>query len=40
MASKVKKRKKPTKCWEGYSHKWHGKAHFKKGKDGDRVRDC
>jgi|ETNvirenome_2_60_1030617.scaffolds.fasta_scaffold30054_5 hypothetical protein len=40
MATKKTKRKKPTSCWDGYSHRWNGKAHFKKGKDGKRVRDC
>jgi hypothetical protein len=40
MARKSGKRKKATSCWENHSNYWGGKHHYKKGKNGDRVRDC
>lgn len=40
MATKKTKRKKADSCWDGYSNYWGGQHHYKKGKNGDRVRDC
>ena len=39
MAKKTK-RKQADSCWEGYSNYWDGQHHYKKGKNGDQVRDC
>ena len=40
MARKKTKRKEADSCWEGYSNYWDGQHHYKKGKNGDQVRDC
>jgi len=37
---KRKKKKEADSCWDGYSNYFNGKHNYKKGKNGDRVRDC
>lgn len=38
--SSAAKKKKASSCWDGYSNYFNGKHNYKKGKNGDRVRDC